>query len=120
MDNQILQGVMVGIVGMSILFVAMGVLVLAMTLLERLFRNRTVEPDKTLPDERPPVRSLQRETRDDEIAAAITTALVYLRSLEICEGGLGATLEAGPNSWWSVSRTQQSPADALKVNHWRN
>jgi len=119
-DNQILQGVMIGIVGMAILFAAMGVLILAMTLLERLFRNRAAEADNTSPDERPTVRSLSRETRDDEIAAAITTALVYLRSLEICEGGLGSTLEAGPSSWWSAGRAQQSPANALKVNHWRN
>jgi sodium pump decarboxylase gamma subunit len=119
-DNQILQGVMIGIVGMAILFAAMGVLILAMTLLERLFRNRAAEADNTSPDERPTVRSLSRETRDDEIAAAITTALVYLRSLEICEGGLGSTLEAGPSSWWSAGRAQQSPANALKVNNWRN
>ncbi len=120
MFNLILQGLMIGLVGMAILFAAMGLLILTMTVLEWLFRKQTVKPDKTLPAERTTVSSLQRETRDDEIAAAIATALVYLRSLEICEGGLGSMLEAEPSPWWSVGRAQQSPANALKINHWRN
>ena len=120
MFNLILQGLMIGLVGMAILFAAMGLLILAMTGLEWLFRKQTVKPDKILPDERTTVSSLERETRNDEIAAAIATALVYLRSLEICEGGLGSTLEAGPSPWWSVGRAQQSPANALKINQWRN
>jgi sodium pump decarboxylase gamma subunit len=119
-ENQILQGVMIGIIGMAILFAAMGVLILAMTLLEWLFRNRTEESEKTLPDERPAVSSLQWKTKDEEIAAAIATALAYLYSLEICESGLGSTLEAKPSSWWAVGRAHQSPANALKINHWRN
>jgi len=118
--NLILQGLMIGLVGMAVLFAAMGLLILTMTVLEWLFRKQTVGPDKTLPAERTTVSSLQRETRDDEIAAAIAIALVYLRSLEICEGGLGSTFEAEPSPWWSVGRAQQSPANALKINHWRN
>lgn len=120
MSNLILQGLMIGVVGMAILFVVMGLLILAMTVLERLFRGQTVGPDITLPNERTTVNSLQRETKDEEIAAAIATALVYLRSIEICESGLGSTLEAEPSPWWSVGRAQQSPANALKINRWRN
>ncbi len=119
-SNQIFQGLMIGLVGMAILFAAMGLLILAMTGLERLFRKQAVKPDRTLPDEKTTISSLQQETKEEEIAAAIATALVYLRSLEICESGLGSTLESKPSPWWSVGRAQQSPANALKINHWRN
>ena len=120
MFDLILQGVIIGVVGMTVLFAAMGLLILAMVVLERLFRNQTAKPAKALPDERSTASSLQPETKEDEIAAAIATAVVYFRSLENLEGGLGATLEARPSPWWSASRAQQSPADALKINHWRN
>ncbi len=120
MSNLIFQGLMIGIVGMAILFAAMGLLILAMTVLERSFRKQALRPDKTLPDERTTISSLRRETKEEEIAAAIATALVYLRSLEICESGLGSTLESGPSPWWSVGRARQSPANALRINHWRN
>jgi len=116
----IIQGVMIGVIGMAILFAAMGLLIVAMVVLERLFRERKAKPVKTTPSERTATSSLQRETKDEEIVAAIVTALVYLRSLEICDSGLGATLETGPSRWWFEGRARQSPAHTLQINHWRN
>ncbi len=120
MSNPLLQGLIISIVGMTFLFAAMGLLILAMTVLEWLFRPKTARPDTTLPDQKTTSSSAQQATAEAEIAAAIATALLYLRSLDIHESGLGSTLETGPSRWWFVGRTQQSPADALKINRWRN
>lgn len=120
MYNPLLQGLIVSILGMTFLFAAMGLLILAMTVLERLFRPKTAQPDPNLPDQKIPSSSTQQATKEAEIAAAIATALLHLRSLEIHESGLGSTLETGPSRWWFASRAHQSPADAMKINRWRN
>ena len=120
MYNQLLQGLIISILGMTFLFAAMGLLILAMTVLERLFRPKTAKPDTTLSDQKPTGSSPQQATEEAEIAAAIATTLLYLRSLDIDESGLGSTLETSPSRWWFAGRTQQSPADALKINRWRN
>lgn len=120
MVDLVLQGVMIGVVGMAILFAVMGLLFVAMVILERLFRERKKKTVKPIPAERTATSSLQRETKDEEIVAAIASALVYLRSLEICDSGLGTTLEKGPSRWWFEGRGRQAPAQAMQINHWRN
>jgi sodium pump decarboxylase gamma subunit len=119
MSNLYVQGLTISVVGISLTFLALGLLILAMILLERLFRTQEPIPEPE-PVEKSTVGSLARDSADEEVVAAIATALAFLRSREICESGLGANLETGPTRWWYAGRTQQSPADALKINLWRN
>lgn len=97
--------------GMSLTFAALGLLILAMFLLERLTRSKT-RPSAAggVPKETP----LERDTEAEEIAAAIGVALAHFRSLEICRGDLGVRLEAGHGAWWRAGRTHQSPLREVK------
>ena len=58
-----MQGVYITVLGMTILFAALLILMLAAMVLERLFRPKTVEEEETLPQ------------REKELAAAIAVAI---------------------------------------------
>jgi sodium pump decarboxylase gamma subunit len=119
-SNVIVQGLILSVIGISLTFLALGILILVMVLLDRIFRDdKKEEADEPEPTEKAAVDSLARERVDEEIVAAIAVALAQVRSLEICEGGLGSTLEEIPSRWWQTGRAHQSPADALGINHWR-
>jgi sodium pump decarboxylase gamma subunit len=118
--NTILQGVILLVIGMGVLFAAMALLILAMVLLERLFRTRQLVSDEGEPKETSLVVStLARDAEDEEIVAAIAVALAYLRSLEISQSGLGTALEAGHSSWWTMGQMQQRPVNTLRTRQVR-
>jgi sodium pump decarboxylase gamma subunit len=104
-----MQGVVLLIVGMSILFAAMAVLILAMVVLERVFRTRVLMPDKQEPEESEAVSQLARGTEEEEIVAAIAVALTQLRASDLSRSGLGTALEAGRGSWWAMGGAQPKP-----------
>ncbi len=120
MSDLIWQGLTLSVTGISLTFLALGLLVLTMILLERLFRPQPSVSDETELKEAPAVSALDRDTEDEEIAAAIAVALAYLHSLDIYQGELGSTLEAGHGSWWMVGRAQQRSVRTSRVTQWRN
>ena len=120
MSDVLIQGLVLSAVGMSLTFLALGILILVMVLLDRIFsEDKKVESPEDASAEKSTVSSLARDTEDEAVVAAIAAALAHLRSLDICKAGLGSSLETPPNRWWLLGRSQQSPADALRINHWR-
>ena len=120
MSNVIVQGLIISVIGIGLTFLALGILILVMILLDRLFSDKKEgDSAETEPVEKTAVGPPARNTVDEEIVAAIAVALAQVRSLESREGGLGATLEEAPSGWWQTGRAQQSPANALRINHWR-
>ena len=74
MSDVLEQGLWISVIGMSILFIAMGLLFALMMLLERLTRGRA---QAAIQEEAPPNRdttALER-AKHDEIAAAIAVAI---------------------------------------------
>jgi sodium pump decarboxylase gamma subunit len=103
------QGVLLLVIGMAILFAAMGLLILVMVILERIFRTRRLVPEEGEPNATETDSKLARDTGDEEVAAAIAVALAHLRSLELDRSGLGAALEEGRGSWWLKGQLQRRP-----------
>ena len=108
-----MQGIVLFVIGMAFLFAAMGVLILAMIVLERLFRTRKLVPEEQEPGERQTVSRHGRDTADEEVVAAIALALAHLRSLDISRSGLGTALEVGHSSWWTMGQIRQRRMDHL-------
>ena len=120
MSDLIVQGLMISVIGISLTFLALGILILVMVLLDHFFRDdKKVDAGQAEPVEQAASTLPTRQAADEEIVAAIAVALAQVRSFELCEAGLGSTLEAPSSRWWLVGRAQQSPADALRINHWR-
>ena len=102
MDSTFLQGLWITAVGMGLVFLALGILVLAMMALERLFRPRAEGAMVTDAAEEP-------STEEEEIAA-IAVALANLltkKEAQVGDRQLGSALRDGPGSWSVVGRGQQ-------------
>lgn len=109
LSDTIWQGLGLSVMGMGLTFAALGLLIVAMILLERLFRAERPVPDEREPAATPVVGTLEQDTEDEEIVAAISVALAYLRSLDTCRSGLGTALEAERSPWWTIGRLQGHP-----------
>jgi len=97
--NAIGQGLGLSVLGIGLTFAALGLLILAMFMLERIFRTRRLIPEERSPEEVPVATSLARDMREEETVVAIAVALAHLRSLDMSRSGLGEALEAGPGPW---------------------
>ena len=100
--NPILQRLNLTALGQTLTFAALGLFILVIVVLERVFRARPLIPEEHEPREASIDSTLPQDTENEEVAAAITIALSHLRSLDICRSGLGSTLEAGRGAWWNA------------------
>jgi len=107
LSELISQGLTISVIGISLTFAALGILILMMFLLVRLFPVKKEKNDISRPVE--PIKSdaSRRGVEEEEIAAAIAAALSYFRSLEIGRSGLGESLETEPGSWWVMGKVKQ-------------
>jgi Na+-transporting methylmalonyl-CoA/oxaloacetate decarboxylase gamma subunit len=92
---------------MSVTFVALGLVILAMVLLGRLFPAQPIPSDKEKLEETQVVDWPVDEPEEDEVVAAIAVALAHLHSLSVSQGSLGQALEAGRGPWWAMGQLQQ-------------
>ena len=97
--NVIWQGLSLSVLGLGLTFAALGLLILAMVALERIFRTRPLIPEGRSPEEMPAASSSARDMGEEETVVAIAVALAHLRSLDMSRSGLGEALEAGPGPW---------------------
>lgn len=101
----LMQGLSISISGMLITFLALGVFIFIMFGLQRIFPPQ-IEEEEAQPEPEPcaPIEISEEE----EIAAAISTAVLYLRS----EGqqSLGKSLENGPGPLWGVRKNPITPS----------
>jgi Na+-transporting methylmalonyl-CoA/oxaloacetate decarboxylase gamma subunit len=101
LGSTFLQGLWITVVGMSLVFLALGILVLAMMALERLFRPRV---DGTMAPE-----AAEEPSTEEEIAAIAVALASLLKKKEARaeDRQLGSTLGDGSGSWSVVGRGQQ-------------
>lgn len=120
MSDLLWQGLQISVLGLGLTFTALGLLVLTMMALERLFRPRPPAPESTTPKPRRETETVAESTDEEEVVAAITAALAHFRAQD---GGqpadLGAELEAGPGAWWQAGRLRR-PTIAPRTKQWRN
>ena len=109
MESTFLQGLWITVVGMGLVFLALGILVLAMMALDRLFRPRAKEAMATEAAEEP-------STGEEEIVA-IAVALASLltkKEAHVGDRQLGSALRDAPGSWGVVGRGQQLQVGRFK------
>ena len=102
MDSTFLQGLWITVMGMGLVFLALGILVLAMMALDRLFRPSAKGPMATEAAEEP-------STEEEEIAAIAVALASLLTKKEAPVGNrqLGSALGDGPSPWSVVGRGQR-------------
>ena len=105
--TDMMQGLSISIIGILITFFALGVFILVMVVLQRIFPAASNQTEKTETPEEPSLEveySQQdfSENDDQAVVAAIAVAMDYFRKTE--KSVLGANLEAGRGPWWTVNR----------------
>lgn len=91
-------GLLISVVGLLVTFVALGIFIGVIILLQKLFPPKAEAEEEAVEE----VKPAQIETKEDSDAEAIAAALAavsYLRSQRA--GQLGATLATGPGPYWT-------------------
>jgi Na+-transporting methylmalonyl-CoA/oxaloacetate decarboxylase gamma subunit len=122
--DPMVQGLAVGATGLGITFAALGLVILVIVVLRRLFAH----PRTELPHgetETPGVVELPEVPRDEAIVAAISAALGYVRAAESARGGLGSSMGTESGAWWHIGQALQytrgdaSATDLARPPSWR-
>jgi sodium pump decarboxylase gamma subunit len=107
------QGLEVSILGLVITFLALGVFILIMVGLQKLFPGE-VEAKETAQVEETPVLEVQTADSSDEgaVIAAIAAAVAYTRAAG--RANLGETLQQQRGGWWTARRLEARIGDVKR------
>ncbi|MHC1782870.1 MAG: OadG family protein [Anaerolineaceae bacterium] len=115
----ITQGLTISVLGLLITFSALGVFILIMVVLKKLFpykeEAKTGDSNEENAETSATVSMAKVEEGDDDpaVVAAIAVAISHLLSRS--QSKLGNNLEAGRGSWWMVNRmAARQAANLLK------
>lgn len=100
MSDLLWQGLTISIVGLGLTFFALVLLVLVITVLERLTRGKPLQ-SIGLEGGIAIQTAVQPASEEDEVVAAIAVALAHVQASDGCRSGLGASLEYGRSHWWT-------------------
>ena len=98
--NPIVQGLEITVLGLAVTFTALGIFILVMLVLKRIFREKPENGDgQDLVESASLVEGSTGEIEDDsEVIAVIAAAIAYMKSKTFST--LGASLESGKGTWW--------------------
>jgi sodium pump decarboxylase gamma subunit len=111
--NPISQGLYISALGLLITFLALGILILIMVGLKRLFPYKA-EAEEDIAET---TIEVQVDESEDEalVAAAIATAIQYFGASG--KNSLGANLARGRGAWWATNRISANQGvNILKKN----
>ena len=104
------QGLTISIIGLSLTFAALGLLVVVMMILVRFTAPRT-EP--------PAPAEVMADTEDEGAVAAIAVALTQLQAADVYPETLGATLETERSTRWLLGLPQRQAAHTPRITRQR-
>ena len=105
--NPILQGLQVSVLGLLITFLALGVFILVMVLLQRFFPGQEeVVEEAAAGSEETPIVVIETadESEEGAVVAAIAAALQY--GYDTRHSSLGKALAEGKGGWWTTRRSE--------------
>ncbi|MFP3854121.1 MAG: OadG family transporter subunit [Anaerolineales bacterium] len=113
----LLQGLTLSITGILVTFSSLGLLILIIIGLQRLFpaeedlmAGAESTTSVSLPDTMSPT------DLDPEVAAAIAIAVEHFRAMEYEVSGIGSSLEQGPGAWWHARQFPAVPSRPRNVD----
>jgi sodium pump decarboxylase gamma subunit len=105
--NPFMQGVELSILGISITFGTLGLLVVLMKLLQHFFSPQPDKPTSVAVEPSAAAVEVVAPTDADEeqrVAAAIAAAVTHLRALSRARSGLGQSFSSDPGGWWMAGQ----------------
>ena len=112
--NPILQGLTISISGIVITFLALGLFILVMVILQKMFPAESEAPDGSDAEKKTIVESSTASDDEGEVVAAIAAAVAYFQQSFNQSGDLGISLNEGRGTWWMVKRINANPTVKIK------
>ena len=115
--SELMQGLNISIIGLLITFFTLGVFILLMIVLQRIFPPKA-EAQAEEAEKAEPVVQIELDQAssqlDEEgaVAAAIAAAVSYFQAAN--QPSLGANLEGGRGHWWAASRSAAGRVSNLR------
>jgi Na+-transporting methylmalonyl-CoA/oxaloacetate decarboxylase gamma subunit len=113
--SDIMQGLSISVIGLLITFFALGVFILLMIILQRLFPPKTEKAEEEAEEGELMVQidlgQAAEMDQDGEVAAAIAAAVSYFQAAN--RPSLGAGLESGRGHWWAANRSSGGRRNSL-------
>jgi Na+-transporting methylmalonyl-CoA/oxaloacetate decarboxylase gamma subunit len=108
--DPITQGLSLSAVGLTLSFLSMGLFILTIVVLQRIFPPKQHTDDKEEGGEIPAVTT-QATDEEGQVVAAIAVAVSYARSKG--QSQLGQSLQGGRSSWWIANRMSSIQDEGL-------
>jgi sodium pump decarboxylase gamma subunit len=118
--NPIMQGLQVSVLGLLITFLALGVFILVMVLLQRFFPGQEEEIEEAAdPAEEIPVLTIETtdESEEGAVVAAIAAAVQHIHPSQSSQ--LGASLAEGKGNWWTARRADAPTGNRMDTRQRR-
>lgn len=112
--SDLLQGLTISVIGLLITFLSLGLFILIMIVIQRIFPPKSEEIEMNQPPDTEittPSISIQTGT-DPAIIAAIAAAIRYFQSPRMTS--LGDNLLAGRGNWWNSHQTNNRRLSSSK------
>ena len=102
--NPITEGLAISITGLLTTFLALGLFIVIMIVLQKLFpvRNEEEAGSSTEDEDADVVIAVETESDEEEEVAAVVAAISYFKSRS--QSKLGSALETGRGRWWAQSQ----------------
>lgn len=100
---------------MGLTFAALGLLIITIIVLERLFRPAPPYEEKA----QMPVIVTEAQSEDEAIAVAIAVALAYFYAEKVDKTALGETLEIERGGWWRRGQSSGSRRRTSRKAGWQ-
>ena len=112
--NPILQGLTISISGIIITFLALGLFILVMVVLQKLFPAESETPAGSVAEKKTIIESSTANDEEGEVVAAIAAAVAYFKQSFDQSVDLGNSLSEGRGTWWMVRRINANPTAKIK------
>lgn len=113
MNNDILAGLSISISGLAVTFLALGVFVLVMMILQKVFSTKSDAAAEEETQDVPVVMESSETTEDDNLPVVIATAISFFRNQ--AQSSLGSSLENGKGGWWSSNRLNAQQGLGIRI-----
>lgn len=121
MIENLLAGLSISVSGLIITFMALGLFILVIMLLQKFFPgtngdddgNESSEPAQAIAEEKPQIQASAQSEEDEDLPVVIAAAISHFRVK--AQSSLGTSLSEGKSGWWSSNRMSAKQGTGIRI-----
>lgn len=104
MNNPLMDGLSISLSGIIVTFIALGIFVLVITLLKKIFPAEKDKMETTVTETAEMSHASDSTENEDELIPVVIAAAVCYCQFQ-AQNSLGASLSEGKGNWWASNRS---------------